>query len=361
MAIGSQKHVSSRLQSSLRASGPDLSRRSFLTGLAAAVATPALAVDRSRIEIEGNCLTHGGVPLRLAGVAVGDPVYIRGGRPLSDYAVIARDWGANCVRISTHPGHWRADPVAMLAAIATNVGAARAEDLFVILDWHAIGFPDHYQPIPPPEWGLPADAYLADMALTKSFWRAMAQQFGSDPAILFEIWNEPVIDETLWVSTGQHWPLLKSAWREIIAEIRAISDSIVLCSGGRWAHDLVGVRSDPVDDARTAYAWHVYPGEDRDRPDRWFTSLDGLHQHKPVIVTEWGFCPDCDGSLGGTAQAFGEPFVDAILDAFGLGHTAWCYSAGAAPALLAADGTTPSAYGFFVREHLRRLAGLQMW
>ncbi|KKB08430.1 hypothetical protein VE25_18780, partial [Devosia geojensis] len=338
-----------------------LRRRSFLTGAAsAAVLAPlprAWARTQTRIEVAGNRLTYGGQPLRLVGIAVGDPYYIRAGRAASDYVVIARDWAANCVRISVHPGHWRIDPARMDQLLEADVAAARAEGLFVIIDWHAIGFPGGYQPAPPPEWGLPPDVYLSDIALARSFWRHIAGRYGQDPAILLEIWNEPVVDETLWDSTGEHWPVLRAAWEEIVAEIRMRSDNVVLCAGGRFAHDLVGVADNPVSDPRAAYAWHAYPNEDRHLPDRWLRSLDRLHETKPVVVTEWGFCPECSDGLQGSIEDFGRPFIETVLDGFGLGHTAWCYSPGAAPALLAADGATPSDYGAFVRAHLRRLAG----
>ena len=125
---------------------------------------PARATPSPRIEISGNRLTWGGQTLRLRGVAMGDPVYIRAGRSLADYATIAADWSANCVRISVHPGHWRYDPAQMAALLDADVQAARSHGLFVIIDWHAIGFPGLYQPVPPPQWGLPADAYLSSIA-----------------------------------------------------------------------------------------------------------------------------------------------------------------------------------------------------
>lgn len=325
-------------------------RRTVLAGLAATI------MPTARIDIDGNRLLHGGVPLRLSGIAMGDPVYIRAGRSLSDYAAVASDWSANCVRISVHPGHWRYDPALMAELLDAEVQAARSQGLFVIIDWHAIGFPDLYEPVPPPEWGLPPDAYLSSIADAAGFWRAMADRYGTDLAILFELWNEPVGDDTHWLSDGACWSVFKPAWQHLTDEIRARADNIVLCAGGRWAHDLTGPAADPMPDPRTAYAWHVYPNEDRDHPDRWFKSLGTLPAHKPVIVTEWGFCPDCADHLQGGLADFAEPFTQAALDGLGLGHTAWCYSPGATPALLQADWRTPTAFGAFVRAYLRKAA-----
>jgi len=330
-----------------------MNRRGTLAGLASLSAAPLLrAAEPGHMDIAGNRLTWNGAPLRLAGIAMGDPVYIRAGRSTYDYAVVARDWAANCVRISVHPGHWRLDPGLMMELLHTDIVAARVQGLFVIVDWHAIGFPGLYQPQPPPDWGLPADAYLSTIEEAIAFWRGMARLHGDDPAILFELWNEPVGDERHWLSDGAHWPVFRQAWLEITAEIRDLADTILLAAGGRWAHDLTGAAADPLPDPRTAYAWHAYPNEDRDRPDRWFSSLGTLPQTHPVIVTEWGFCPDCASDLRGGLDDFAIPFTRDVLDGLGLGFTAWCYSAGASPALLTREGR-PSEYGRFLRDYLR--------
>jgi len=329
----------------------DLSRRAVVAGLLVATVVPVAARQATRIEIQGNRMLWNGQTLRLRGVAMGDPVYIRAGRSLGDYMTVATQWSANCVRISVHPGHWRYDRSQMAALLDADVQAARSQGLFVIIDWHAIGFPGMYQPVPPPEWGLIADAYLSTITDAADFWRSMAQFYGNDPAILFELWNEPVTDERHWISDGAGWTQFRAAWVELTAVIRGISDNIILCSGGRWAHDLTGAAGAPMDDPRTAYAWHIYPNEDRTAPDRWFKSLGNLATQKPIVITEWGFLPDGTSDLAGGLEDFADPLVAEIFDGLGLGHTAWCFSPSATPALLGADGT-PSAYGQFVQSQL---------
>ncbi|MEO6013984.1 MAG: cellulase family glycosylhydrolase [Devosia sp.] len=343
-----------------------IARRTLLAGAGAfAVSTlgpyRAQAARPARIEIDGNRFLYDGKLLRLTGIAVGDPTYVRALRPLSDYQALAADWRVNCVRISVLPALWRADPDAMSAALAANVAAARAQELFVIIDWHRIGFPDLYDPIPPADWGLPPDVMIASLNETAAFWQIMARQYGDDPSIIFEIWNEPSADAYLWTATGQHWPIFKAAWEQIIAAIRPLADNIVLCGGGYWAHDLVGVKDDLIADARTAYAWHAYPNAERGNMEARIQTLGGLQAVKPIVVTEWGFRPGSDDDLRGTVDDFAEPFVTEILDAFGLSHTAWCYSTGAMPNLLADEDGTPSEAGAFVRGVLRTAAATDSW
>ena len=181
----------------------------------------------------------------------------------------------------------------------------------------------------------------------------MARSFGKDHGVIFEIWNEPVVDPKLWVSTGQHWPLLKRTWLELIASIRRYSDTVVLASGGRWAHDLTGVSADLIDDPRTAYAWHCYPKEAREDSGGWAASLDKLSCSKPVVVTEWGFCAPCDSDLSGTPGDFGIPFTRNVLDGLHLHSTAWSWSSGASPAMLEDDWRTPNAFGRTVMAYLK--------
>ena len=337
---------------------PGPSRRGVVTGAAAsgvAAWLPARS-DASgapaTFEVSGPELRWGAAPVRLTGVAVGDPLYIRKDRPTSDYGVIAADWRANVVRISLHPGHWRASPGPALERLGREVAAARAAGLFVILDWHVIGFPGLYRAPVDPSWGLPPDAYDPDLVLAAAFWSEAARSFGRDPGVIFELWNEPVADPRLWVSTGQHWPMLKQTWLRLFEVIRRHSEAVVLASGGRWANDLVGVARDPIDDPRVAYAWHCYPREAREAPGGWAASLDGLPCSRPVVATEWGFCSDCVPDLRGSADDFGVPFARDVLDRLGLHSTAWSWSAGATPAMLQPDWRTPNAYGRFVRGYL---------
>lgn len=303
-----------------------------------------------RLEIRGNQLLENGLPIRLLGVAVGDPVFVRKGRTLDDYRVIATAWNANVVRISVHPCHWRSDP-SVMRRLGEDVAAARAQGMYVIVCWHAIGFPGAYVERPDPAWGLPQDAYESDEPTARAFWQETARTFGRDPGVLFELWNEPIVDPRLIRSTGRHWPQLKRLWLGLLEDIRAVSDNIVLASGDRFAHDLHGVARDLIDDARTAYAWHCYPQADKDLADRWLVSLDGLPALKPVVVTEWGFARDDSPAVRGTPADFGDPFVRTILEPYRLHSTAWIWSPNAGPQMIDRAGQ-PTEFGHFVKAYL---------
>ena len=147
------------------------------------------------LSVRGNQVFAGPVPVMLRGVAVGDPILAREGRPLSDYQRIALDWHANVVRISLHPAVWKHSSHAqILDTLDREINAALANGMYVILDWHTIGWPDGYYEKITKEWDDdPPDLYDSNFALAKSFWDEVSARFGKDGRVVFELWNEPVL------------------------------------------------------------------------------------------------------------------------------------------------------------------------
>ncbi len=312
------------------------------------------------LRAEGNRLTYGGHEAILRGVCVGDVGIARRNRPPGDYAAIASDWRANAVRIGVAPSSWRADPAGALRLLRADVDAALAAGMFVLIDWHTIGWPGerpmgaYTQEV---TWrGDPKDLYDADFALATDFWRACAREFGPDGRVAFHLWCEPVRAEDDWKTPpGSTWPELKGWFVRLTETIRAErAPNLVLASGDRWAYDLRGIREDPLPDPNTAYEWHVYAGHDRDDPKRWAAALDGLDAVAPVLVTEWGFQRETDDHYKGTAEGFGRPFLD-FIESRRMGWTAWCWHPSWGPPMLERDWRTPTEFGAFLRTELRRL------
>lgn len=339
----------------------DWSRRAVLggatgVGLVMATGIPVRANDPG-LRVHGRRILFGATATPPRGVAVGDPLLARAERPVSDYARLARNWQARVVRLTVHPGLWRADPATMRDAVRREVGAARAQGLVVVLAWHAIGWPDGPYERPTPERQLIADAYDTDLGLAHGFWTEMAQRFADQPDVGFEIWNEPVrLDAPKGLSPpGADWRDLRPVWTDLVAAIRTVAPNLVLATGGAWAADLTGIRETPLDGENIGYAWHVYPGTGGGAVDCLADLLDGLPQTQAVMVTEWGFS-DKPGHLQGDAAGFGEMFTDRFLDRYDLGWSAWCWHPDWQPPLVEADWTTPTPAGALVRSLLRAKA-----
>lgn len=307
------------------------------------------------LTVQGNQLLADGKPVTLRGVAVGDPILARQGRPLSDYERIAKQWHANVVRISLHPSVWEKMPHdAVLDALQREVDAALGDGMYVIIDWHTIGWPDEwYEPIEPDWTDDPKDLYNSNFELAKSFWDAVSTRFGKDGRIVFELWNELVRtkkeeDEEV----PPEWEQAKPFFAELVKVVRAHSQNVVLATGNDWDYDLRCIREDLLPGVNIAYAWHIYAGTDENDEAEWAKHLDELQKAAPVLVTEWGFQEHTTEAFKGSAKSYGEKFVRDFLEARHLHSTAWCWHPDWTPVMLKADWKTPTSMGRFVMAYL---------
>jgi hypothetical protein len=306
------------------------------------------------LEVQGNQLLADGKPITLRGVAVGDPILARQGRPLSDYQRIAHDWHANVVRISLHPSVWEKLPHGqVLDTLQSEIGAALANGMYVILDWHTIGWPDgYYEPIEKDWTDDPPDLYNSSFALAKDFWDTVSARFGSDGRIVFELWNEPVRSKKEGDEESPSWDELKPYMTELARVVRTHSNNVLLATGNEWAYDLRGIRENPLGGQNIAYCWHIYAGNDDNDEKEWAQHLDNLQTVAPVIVTEWGFQENTTEDFKGTAKTFGNKFVRDFLEGRHLHSTAWCWHPDWTPVMLETDWKTPTPMGQFVMDYL---------
>jgi aryl-phospho-beta-D-glucosidase BglC (GH1 family) len=310
--------------------------------------------ETGRLEVRGKDLLFNGKPVRLRGVAVGDPVLAREGRPVSDYELLAKDWKANVVRLAIHPIAWKSNPhEKVIARLAEDVEAALHDGMFVIIDWHTIGWPDGYYEIPT-RGDVAKDYYDSDFKLAKEFWTAVSKRFGKDGRVMFELWNEPVFQkEEHRPEVGQKWASFKPYMSELLKLVRENSNNVVIVSSNRWSYWLKGLKTDLLPGRNIAYAWHVYAGHSNNDEKGWAEALDDLQTVAPVLVTEWGFQPGVRAHYRGGAEEFGDKFVRDFLEAKGLHSTAWCWHPRWGPTMLEKDWKTPTEFGSFVRTYLR--------
>ncbi|WP_336973159.1 glycoside hydrolase family 5 protein [Sphingobium aromaticiconvertens] len=334
-----------------------MSRRGAILCGAAVAAMPRLKAEAApvpqQLNVLGNQLMLGKDAIRLRGVVIGD--LLKPDRPaLYPFRVIARDWKANAVRISVHPGYWGANVEACRAKLVDNVRAARAAGLFVVICWHALGFPDSFVFRPPSTWGTRSDAFDTNIERCRAFWREMASLYANDGDVVFELFNEPIRDMRRPDDDYHNWSYLQQLWTFIIKEdIRSRASNVVICSGSRYTYDLRGIARNPVELDNIAYAWHIYPREGRQTPADWDVRLDGVQRLFPVIVTEWGFADVGDPKFRATPQSFADPLM-ARLDKDHMSWFAYSFSPRSQPCLVLKDWKTPTAFGRYVMNQLAR-------
>jgi endoglucanase len=304
----------------------------------------------SALEIAGAAFMDGGQPIRLKGIAMGDVCDLPAAE--NPYPEITGTWRANAVRLSIHPGFWRDNRALALEALARHVAWARGAGLYVIIDYHVIGWPDGYtQAFFVASDTETTDWYDARRSLAADFWHEIATRFRDDD-ILFELWNEPAqsAEEDL-VEDGSRWRALRPHWQYLTDLIRATgSRNVILAAGSQWAYDLSGIAAGPLPDANTAYVWHVYPGTDYTERTKLVAAIAARH---PLIVTEWGFEPGSPEHWAGGVADFGQPFT-ALLDRFQLSYIGWCWNPDYGPSLRRDEKGAPTVWGAFLKDYLSR-------
>lgn len=304
----------------------------------------------------GNQLVHQDRPVRLRGVAIGDPVLERSEDPPAQYETLRNKWNANVVRISLHSYVWRNADLyggrsGIMDLLRSQIDAATAAGLFVILDWHVTGWPDGFAR--PPDPGEPAGMHDTGFSLALDFWSEASRVFGRNGAVAFEIWNEPVKGPNSWQPDPKEWRLLHPYWEKLISVIRQNSDNLIILAGGSWAYSLKGIRGLPPSDPNVAFSWHVYAGKENNDEARWGAAFDDLSLDYPVIVSEWGFDESGAPYYRGGVGDFGAKFATNWLEGRQLHWVAWCWHPSIGPAMLRADSSTPTPFGAFVKSLLR--------
>jgi endoglucanase len=225
---------------------------------------------------------HG--PLRVSGNRVidahGQPIQLRGmslfWTQWTDFYmaknvdVLVDDWKATVVRAALgveNDGGYLANQQANIDKVRAIVDRAIARGVYVIIDWHDHHAQDH-------------------AAQARTFFEQMARDYGKEPSVIFEVYNEPMDVE---------WPVVKTYAEDLIAVIReAGSDNLIIVGTPTWSQDVDVAAADPItSDDNVAYTLHFY-ADTHKQPLR-NKAMAALNAGIALFVTEWGTC-SADGN-----------------------------------------------------------------
>lgn len=203
------------------------------------------------------------------------------------------DYGANLFRCAmyTSEGGYISNP-SVKDTLINAVDSAIRQDMYVIIDWHILSDGDPMT--------------HADKA--EEFFAEMAERYGDNPAVLYEICNEPNGD----ISWDEN---VKPYAERIIPVIRAHSNGIILVGSPTWSQDLHEAAKNPIDAENIMYTCHFYAG----------THTDWLRQRiadcgLPVFVSEWGTSA-ADGN-GGVYLDEAKKWID-FMNEYGISWANW--------------------------------------
>jgi hypothetical protein len=362
------------------------------------------------IQISGNQFVNGaGTPLQLRGVALSalefvavqgwdpaDPTGGQFGQPNNPNWAAIQSWKADIVRIPLNEDSWLgltcvdtdglshyADPGGNYKqALANLVQQANAAGLYVILDLH---------------WAAPGSTcpllqtQMADSDHSLAFWTSLANAYKNNPAVMFELFNEPLLD-TANDFTGDPWQYMMfgtggafsgypatsnrgnlqniatpwniASFQDMINAVRATgATNPVLIGSVAYTADLTGwlshVPADPLN--QMAATWHAYPtypsawgsyawSQPNYAPQVFVEVQNILAAGIPVIITETG-----DQDSAGTVGAPLMQTVTNFADANGVSVVGWTWDIWPGPDFILiqdVNGTPTDGYGQFFQSWL---------
>lgn len=218
----------------------------------------------------------------------------------ADIAEMVGTWRANIVRVPfnqdwalSRPGY---DAEPYLSALDFVIDACASGGAYTLLDLQWLdamtprghnndGTPNFVAPLPDP--------------LSIEVWRQLAARYASEPAVLYDIFNEPhdaLPDDPVELlgmrADGTTFPLASprvsmAEWQpwalQLISAIRSQNpQALIFVSGTDWAYDLEGFPIPGIEGI--VYSTHVY----RSKGDNWDEAFGALVVNYPVFAAEFG-------------------------------------------------------------------------
>ena len=315
-------------------------------------AGPALS-----IAISGNHFVNGeGQTIRLLGVNAPSTEYAcdqgwgYSSQPLTaPTAQAIASWHADAVRVPLNEDCWlglNGQPsygteAGYQQAIESWVEDLNAAGLYVIVDlhWSAPGSLDADGQRP-----MPDDHSVA-------FWTSVASTFKSNPAVVFDAFNEPyspaangdsslAVSWSCWRNGGCSVPVASDGstvddsdtyeavgMQALVTAIRATGASQPILLGGlSYANDLSGwIANEPTDpDNQLSASFHNYYGESCDGTSCWNSTIASVAALVPVVTGEFDQGYDCaePPTSPSSLTTFDQTFMN-WADENGVSYLAW--------------------------------------
>jgi hypothetical protein len=329
----------------------------------------AAATSTLSIHVQGNQLVNSaGNVVTLHGVdrSGGEYMCVQGTGDVfdgpSDAASVAAmaSWNINAVRVPLNEDCWLgingASPggATYQTAIENYVSLLNSYGLYAILDLH---------------WSAPGTTLatgqepMPDQSNSPAFWTSVATAFKSDPAVIFDLFNEPYPDSNqdtraAWecVLDGGTCPGVSytaAGMQELLNDVRATgATNVVMSPGVQYTNTLDDwlqyEPSDPVH--QLAASFHGYNFNICTTASCWNSELAPVAAQVPLI----------SGEIGEDDQA--DTYVDAYMvwaDSRGVSYLAWTWDTwvcDSGPVLISNySGTACSGFGAGYEAHLASL------
>jgi endoglucanase len=203
------------------------------------------------------------------------------------------DWNCSVIRIAMGVRNegYLAHPKTEMERVTKVIDACIHQGIYVIVDWHS------------------HTAYKETKDALK-FFREIAQTYGNQPNIIYEIYNEP--------DRGLTWnDVIKPYADSVIKAIRKIDpDNIIIVGTPTFSQDVEVAAANPIIEKNIAYAVHFYSATHK----QWLRDKVDIALKKGicVFISEFGTCE----SSGNGKINYEE--TKSWFDFMNKNHLSWC-------------------------------------
>jgi len=342
--------------------GADMAPRTEATTGAIAGVVPG--APNFAIHVSGNDLVNNeGQAVRLVGVDRSGTEYacaegwgiFDGPSDATSVSAMA-SWGVNAVRVPLNEDCWLG-----INGVSGRWGGERYQR--AIEQYVSVLGEDHIVAILDLHWSAPGGTLalgqqnMADADHSVTFWRSVASAFRADPAVMFDLYNEPHdISWQCWLdgcvvpasSTGPAWRA--AGMQALVDAVRATgATQPIVLEGVDWAGDVSRWLPDlPWDPLHQEVASiHVYSFSGCSQASCWNANYAPLAKTIPVIAGEVG--------QNGCSGGFADGFLD-WADIHNISYLAWTWDVWGCPYSLVSnyDGE-PTPWGAIYQAHISTL------
>jgi hypothetical protein len=285
------------------------------------------------------------------------------GHILDTVKTAIQDWHVNIIRLPLAQDRWfgkapeqKDDGKAYRDLVKQVVDLCAAQGCYIMLDlhWSDAG-----------EWGQQIGQHVMPDANSLLFWKDCARVYRNNPAVLFDLYNEPHdVSWDIWLNGGEVTERDRQrgftktytavGMQAMLDMVRSTGAKNVIVAGGLdWSYDMSGFLNgkqlkDPKGNG-VIYANHNYPFKG-DTFEKWLAKMETATKQIPVIVSEFG------AGGGRRPDQNGDVWIRRVLQALhdhDWDWTAWDLHPAAGPTLISNWSYTPTAnFGVYVKQEL---------